>query len=221
MDPALGREADTVDFFAELARTPYRLDFYQTLRRLECLYGHKPRWGRALRPVDEPVRLGQDPDLAFAPSALSSFESADGAIPRLQVRLFGLFGPNGPLPMHLTEYARERLRHHADGTLCRFLDIFHHRFIALFYRAWAQAQPHVNYDRPKDDRFATYVGAFLGIAPEVPNADYASALKALAENPGYAEKARDFAKRYAGHSRTAALATMIGRIEAVLPSSSR
>ena len=166
MDPALGREADTVDFFAELARTPYRLDFYQTLRRLECLYGHKPRWGRALRPVDEPVRLGQDPDLAFAPSALSSFEAADGAIPRLQVRLYGLFGPNGPLPMHITEYARERLRHHGDATLCRFLDIFHHRFIALFYRAWAQAQPHVNYDRPKDDRFAGYIGAFLGIAPE-------------------------------------------------------
>jgi UDP:flavonoid glycosyltransferase YjiC (YdhE family) len=64
-------------------------------------------------------------------------------------------------------------------------------------------------------------GASLGIAPEVPNADYASALKALAENPGYAEKARDFAKRYAGHSRAAALATMVGRIEAVLPSSSR
>src|SRR4029079_4177239 len=90
----------------------------------------------------------------------------DGAIPRLQVRLYGLFGPNGPLPMHITEYARERLRHHGDATLCRFLDIFHHRFIALFYRAWAQAQPHVNYDRPKDDRFAGYIGAFLGIAPE-------------------------------------------------------
>ena len=64
-------------------------------------------------------------------------------------------------------------------------------------------------------------GAGLGIAPEVPNADYTSALKALAENPGYAEKAREFALRYAGHSRGAALATMIERIEAVLPRSSR
>jgi type VI secretion system protein ImpH len=165
MGPALGREADAVEFFAELARTPYRYDFYQTLRRLECLYGDKPRWGLALRPIDEPVRLGQDPDLSFAPSPLSSFDMREGAPPRLQVRLFGLFGPNGPLPMHLTEYARERLRHHGDPTLCRFLDIFHHRFLALFYRAWAQAQPHVNFDRPKDDRFSGYVGAFAGIAP--------------------------------------------------------
>jgi type VI secretion system protein ImpH len=85
--------------------------------------------------------------------------------PRLQVRLFGLLGPNGPLPTHVTEYARERLRHAGDPTLSRFLDLFHHRFLALFYRAWAQAQPNVNRDRPGDDRFATYVGAFAGIAP--------------------------------------------------------
>jgi len=165
MGPTVGREADALEFFAELARTPYRHDFYQTLRKLECLYGDQPRWGRALRPVDEPVRLGQDPDLSFAPSPLSSFETSEGRVPRLQVRLFGLFGPNGPLPMHITEYARERLRHHGDPTLCRFLDIFHHRFLALFYRAWAQAQPHVNFDRPKDDRFAVYLGAFVGISP--------------------------------------------------------
>lgn len=165
MEPAVGRETDALSFFAELARAPYRYDFYETMRRIECLHPQKPRWGEALRPVDEPVRLGQDPDLAFAPAPLASFDVADGRSPRLQVRLFGLFGPNGPLPIHLTEYARERLRHQNDPTLCRFLDIFHHRFLALFYRAWAQAQPHVNYDRPEADRFARYIGAFVGITP--------------------------------------------------------
>src|SRR6185503_3366026 len=40
-----------------------------------------------------------------------------------------------------------------------------HRLLALFYRAWAQAQPHVNRDRPDDDHFAIYVGAFAGLAP--------------------------------------------------------
>ena len=52
-------------------RRRYRYDFYQTLRRLECLHDAKPRWGQALRPVDEPVRLGQDPDLSFAPAPLA------------------------------------------------------------------------------------------------------------------------------------------------------
>jgi type VI secretion system protein ImpH len=153
-------------FLTSLAEAPYRHDFYQALRTLECLYPQKPRWGQALRPGDEPVRLGQDPDLSFAPAPLASFEAAENGAPgRLQVRLFGLFGPNGPLPTHITEYARQRLRHDGDATLSRFLDLFHHRFLALFYRAWAQAQPHVNRDRPHDDRFAVYIGAFLGVSP--------------------------------------------------------
>ena len=81
------------------------------------------------------------------------------------MRLFGLLGPNGPLPLHITEYARERLRNAGDPTLSRFLDVLHHRFLSFFYQAWAQAQPHVNQDRPESDRFAVYVGAFLGAAP--------------------------------------------------------
>jgi type VI secretion system protein ImpH len=167
MGGADGRATDAVAFFAALADAPYRYDFYQTLRRLECLYSEKPRWGSALRPVDEPVRLGQDPDLSFAPAPLASFEpGAEGTPPRLQVKLFGLLGPNGPLPVHITEYTRERLRHAGDPTLSRFLDVFHHRFLELFYRAWAQAQPHVNRDRPADDRFASYLGAFIGLSPQ-------------------------------------------------------
>ena len=59
-------------------------------------------------------------------------------------------------------------------------------------------------------------GAGLGIAPDVPNADYASALTALAENTEYASKAHEFAERYARHERGSALATMIARIEAAL-----
>ena len=64
-------------------------------------------------------------------------------------------------------------------------------------------------------------GAGLGIAPDVPNADYGAALKALAENGGHAAKAREFALRYSGHSRSAALATMVARIEAALAGPSR
>jgi type VI secretion system protein ImpH len=162
----MGHETDSVNFFAALEQAPHRYDFYQTLRRLECLFPDKPRWGEALRPVDEPLRLGEDPDLSFAAASLAAFEpSTQGQPPRLQVRLFGLLGPNGPLPLHLTEYVRERLRNANDPTLSRFLDLLHHRFIAMFYRAWAQAQPHVNHDRPGEDQFATYLGALIGLSP--------------------------------------------------------
>jgi type VI secretion system protein ImpH len=162
MAATTGRETDALAFFAELSEAPYRFDFYSTLRRIECLYANRPRWAEARLPADEPVRLGQDPDLTFAPAPLASFETR-GSRPRLQVRLFGLLGPNGPLPIHLTEYARERLRNANDPTFSRFLDLFHHRFLAMFYRAWAQAQPHVSRDRPDHDRFAAYIASLVGL----------------------------------------------------------
>src|SRR5689334_5002792 len=102
MAATLGHEADALAFLTRLAQAPYRHDFYQTLRRLECLTAPSPRWGHARRPVDEPVRLGQDPDLSFAPASLASFTPASAGHPaRLQVLLFGLLGPNDPLPTHL------------------------------------------------------------------------------------------------------------------------
>jgi type VI secretion system protein ImpH len=35
--------------------------------------------------------------------------------------------------------------------------------LSLFYRAWADSEPTVNYDRPETDRFALYVGALFGL----------------------------------------------------------
>lgn len=152
-------------FYARLAAQPWAHDFYQGMRRLECLYPAQPRWGLAKRPADEPVRLSQEASLAFAPASISRFSpQAEGQPWRLEFRFFGLLGPNGPLPLHITEHARERLLHANDAGFVRFLDILHHRFAALFYRAWAQAQPTVSLDRPQEDRFADYIGALSGIA---------------------------------------------------------
>jgi type VI secretion system protein ImpH len=61
----MGREADSVAFGAALAAAPYRYDFYQALRRLECFADPHPRWGEARRPIEEPIRLGQEPELSF------------------------------------------------------------------------------------------------------------------------------------------------------------
>ena len=146
---------------ARLEAEPWGFHFYQALRRLEAAHADRPRFGKAKRLRDEPVRLGQEPTLAFAPSTLAGFRR-DGGTPRLDTYFFGLFGPNGPLPLHLTEYARERERNAHDPTFRRFADVFHHRMLALFYRAWADAQPAVHADREAEDRFALYVGALLG-----------------------------------------------------------
>lgn len=158
------RVAAPMQLWHQLEAQPWRHDFYWTMRRIECHYTDRPRLGLGMRPVDEPVRVGQEPAMDFAPASLSGFKLNDkGLPPRMEVRFFGLFGPNGPLPLHLTDYARERLLHHGDRGFARFADVFHHRLLLLFYRAWAQAQPTVSLDRPKDDRFASYVGSLFGI----------------------------------------------------------
>lgn len=172
--PAQGGDSASIDqarndsrrrLFDALDREPWAHDFFAVLRRIEGLSGHLPRLGAALRPSAEAVRLGQDPELDFAPAAVMSFRSSGSAPPRLGVRFLGLFGPMGPLPLHLTEYARDRLRNHGDATFASFADVFHHRMLLLFYRAWARAQPAVQADRPGDDQFAKWIGAFFGQAP--------------------------------------------------------
>jgi len=152
-----------MSLLAELAAAPYRFDFHQTLRRLENLYRESPRWGTAPLPSAEPIRLGQDPSLAFGASMLTGFRPAEGDRPgRLAVAFFGLFGPHGPLPLHLTDYARDRIRHSGDRTFAGFVDIFQHRMLVLFHRAWAAAQPTASLDRPDADRFQAYVAAVFG-----------------------------------------------------------
>jgi type VI secretion system protein ImpH len=156
-----------------LQEQPYKFGFYQALRRFECLNRDKPRLGASLRPVDDALRLTQNPSLAFAAATLASFKPAEEGKPsQLAVNFFGMFGPNGPLPLHLTEYARDRLRNSDDPAFSEFLDIFHHRMLSLFYRSWASAQPTVNFDRPEQDRFSVYTGALFGLGmPSLRNRD--------------------------------------------------
>ncbi|MDB4986607.1 MAG: type secretion protein family [Myxococcaceae bacterium] len=138
-------------------------DFYATLRALEAAHPEAPRIGEAIHASDEPIRLGQRPTLAFEAAAVVHVEPArESRPPRVEVSFFGVFGANGPLPLHLTEYAYQRIHHAHDHTLARFADIFHHRLLALLYRTWAVSQPTVSHDRPNQDAFARRVSALVG-----------------------------------------------------------
>jgi type VI secretion system protein ImpH len=153
-----------------LSELPGRFEFHVALRRFDALRAGQPRLGEAERPSEERLRLGQTPSSAFTGSEVTDYveegDDPDRALARLTVGFLGLWGPNGPLPSHLTEYAHERLHHAGDPTLVRFVDVFHHRMLVLFHRAWATAQPTVSMDRPESDAFAGYVGALMGLGLE-------------------------------------------------------
>jgi type VI secretion system protein ImpH len=151
-------------WLAAVAAAPHRYSLFGVLRRLDRGLKDAPRFGESLRPAEDPIRLAQTPSMAFAPAELSALAPGSrGGPQRLEIFGFGLLGPNGPLPLHLTEYIRDRRLNHGDATASRFLDAFHHRLISLFYRAWANAEPTVEYERGATDRFAVYVGSLFGL----------------------------------------------------------
>ena len=184
---------DSVAFLRDLAEQPHQYGFFAALRRLEGVFRGRPRIGQSLHAAEDPVRLGQDPHLEFAPATLSSFAAPGNRPPRLGVYFLGLFGPQGPLPLHLTDWAHDRLRNAKDSTFSRFADLFHHRILSLFYRAWAMPQPTVSFDRPETDRFGSYVAALVGLGmpslrgrdamPDVAKLHFAGLLACQRHNP--------------------------------------
>jgi len=148
----------------QLEANAARMEFFQVLRLIENAHPDLPRIGASLRPRDEAVRFGQTPSLAFHASVLDHYKGAGAeSRARLAVNFFGLLGANGPMPSHITEYVRDRLRNGGDGTLLAFLDVFHHRMVSLFYRARASAEPVISLDRADADRFSVFVGSLFGI----------------------------------------------------------
>lgn len=154
--------SDDLTHFGRLAGSPEEHHVFQALRVLEAHFADSPRLGESRRPRQDRVRLGQTPELAFPPSTISKFTPPSGDKPgRLTNRFFGLFGPHGPLPLHITEYVRDRLRNHRDPTFAAFADMLTHRMMGLLYRAWTTGQPAPSFDRA-DDPMARKVAALAG-----------------------------------------------------------
>lgn len=149
-----------------LRQEPHRFSLFAALRLLEQLDPARPRLGEARRPADESVRFDQPAHLTFAPCDVAAVEAGPHGRLRLAQYGFGMFGPNGALPFHLTEFVFERQRHHEDVAISDFVSLFQHRLTALFYRAWADSDPVACHLRPEDDDFAAFLGALIGVLDE-------------------------------------------------------
>lgn len=176
------------DHLSQLQANPYGGSLFAALRLLEREFASQPRLGESRKAADDAVRLGQAPHLSFAASDLAAVApDSEGRI-ALEQYGFGLLGPNGALPLHFTELAFERRRQRDDGTVVDFLNVFHHRLISLFFRAWADSDPASSFDRPDSDRFRTFVGALLGLG--VRDCDELPVLAKLGRAGRFAAQAR-------------------------------
>lgn len=121
-----------------LEREPFSFEFFQAVRMLQQLRPDRAPVGRYANPDDEAVRFGATPATAFPASEVQAIEREDGAPPRLLVNFFGLTGPQGVLPLDYSELVADRVRQR-DHALRDFLDLFNHRIISLFFRAWERS----------------------------------------------------------------------------------
>jgi type VI secretion system protein ImpH len=151
-----------MSFLSEARDEPWQFDFFTTLRRLERSYPDQPRIGDSAALREEYTALGQDPYLDFPASNLSTVDTAANGRLRVLVKFLGLLGPQGALPLATTEEAYGWWLSR-DDAFPRFLDLFNHRFLQLFFRAWADSRPIAQHDRPDADRFVSYIGSAIGL----------------------------------------------------------
>lgn len=140
-----------------------RFTLFAALRTIERNDPKGRRVGASRQLRDDPVRIAQPPYLSFAPTEVAGIERGPFE-PRLSQYVFGFLGPNGPLPIHITELAYSRLHQSADPTLPDFLNALQHRVATLFYRAWADAEPTISAESSACDRFAEQIHALFGQA---------------------------------------------------------
>ena len=151
----------TYHYIQKAQDKPWNHGFTRMLRWLGARYHYLPRVGTAAKPSEEVVRIGQVPSLIFSPREVAEVSFENGRT-RLKTYGLGLWGPNGPLPLHFSEIAQHRREMQHDHTLTNFVDLFHHRALSLFHRAWEINQSTAGLDRQHDEQFSRYPAWLTG-----------------------------------------------------------
>ena len=142
--------------------------------------------GRDGRAAPEVVRFKLHMSLAL-PAQLDLRDRAaqpTSCLPAMTVTFLGLTGPSGVLPRHYTELLL-RLDKDAKGAgkdaLRDWLDLFNHRFISLFYRAW--------------EKYRFYIPLRSGAGTPRPSPTPSRMALYQPRRPGHAAAARPAARR--------------------------
>lgn len=154
-----------------LKQLPSEFDFYQAVYCLERQFGNEQkRWqgvGRDGFPKRELVRFKSVQHLGFPGQPISKIESRpaseDGEAVAMHVSFMGLTGPSGVLPQHYTELVLQRLKQR-DKSMRDFYDLFNHRLVSLYYRAWEKYRFACQYEiaEQNNDSFSTVLTTLSG-----------------------------------------------------------
>ena len=147
-----------------LERDPYSVQFFQAVRLLERLYPDRRPVGLFVSPGSEVVRFSSFPTFSFPASELQGLEKGKDGQMKMSVNFMGLCAAVGSLPHVYTDFLLERAKAKDRGP-GEFFDLFNHRIISLFYRAWQKYRFYVAYERTGagDDVISTRLLDLIGL----------------------------------------------------------
>lgn len=138
-------------------------EFFQAVTLLQRLREGCQPVGTFSNPQDEAVRFRVHNRLPFPASQIQELHwSENDTQPEMLVNFMGLTGASGVLPYCYTELILERLKA-KDRSLEAFLDIFNHRVLSFFYRAWSKYRFPVSYQLGNQDWFTRYLLDLVGL----------------------------------------------------------
>ncbi len=144
---------------------PFRVRFFQAVRLLERMEKTRGEVGYFAQPRDETIRFATQPSLSFPPSELYDLERMPNGQLKMTVQFMGLCAALSALPSVYTEAVMVRLRE-KDGAMAEFFDLFNHRLISFFYRAWEKNHFFVGLEAGKDDALSLRLLDVLGLGTE-------------------------------------------------------
>lgn len=144
---------------------PYAFDFEQAVRLLERLNPSAILLGTGSDPRREAVRLHGPLAPLFPPSAISQLTAKDDdGPPQMHVHLFGLGGPDGPLPYAYQEWLQQRHRQ-KDRAPAAFFNVFQHRQLSQLYRCLGRYRLAPGYTAPASGPAVPLLRALVGLLP--------------------------------------------------------
>ena len=164
-----GEDGDTAAHLTRTAAEPGEAEVFQTVRLLlraaRRAEGARARLGEEARPGAEPVRFRAVAGQRFPSAEIAGAKATEDGKAELTVAFMGLTGPSGVLPDHYSDLVVQ-LRRARDPAMAAFLDLFNHRTISLFYRAWAKTRLPVRFEEaetPLSDPFSRALAAVIGL----------------------------------------------------------
>ena len=141
---------------------PWSFEFFQAVTLLQRLSPDRRPVGHFSNPQDEVVRFRGHASLSFPASSIQGLDFPEDSPARMMVNFMGLTGPTSVLPYSYTELVLERDKA-KDHAFQSFLDIFHHRMVSFFYRAWEKYRPSATHSSIHDDLFAHHLRDLVGL----------------------------------------------------------